>query len=168
MLKEIKGKYIQESSNAKLLENELEEKISKKKEKIKKLNDDVKKLVEKKWDIQSPSWIDSLLKPMAEVLSKELNLKYDIYGPFGMRAQTTIYFMEDLAVSITEQDVKSITIIPGKLSEAELFYETGKLKPGVPANSNHINDPNGFNKEILPLPENIEDILTIINTKKED
>lgn len=109
-----------------------------------------------------PSWVDSLVKPIGEYFTKELDLDYEIYGPFGMRAQVTIYWRKDMDKSITEQPVKSLSLVPGDLSKGELFYETGKEKNNHGYEKGSIGYLNGFHKDTKLLPNSIDEIKKLI------
>jgi DNA repair exonuclease SbcCD ATPase subunit len=157
-----KEKYIQTANKVEQKRKELEEKIEKKESQVNKLKNDIEKLEQRKRKLEHPSWIEYLVKPLAKELSKKLNMPYEIYGPFGLRAEITIYFKKDKNKSITEQLVKRLTIIPMDLSKAELGYETGRKIEGFRCHPNSIAALNGFDNEVLPLPDDIEEILQLI------
>lgn len=166
MLKELMENYNEERKICKEESEVFDEKMGehnrliKKYEKlIEKHKEKIAKLDDKKYNIESPSWIDTILIPLAEELAKRLNLEYDIYGPFGLRCETTIYFMKDKSISITNQPVKGLTVTP-ELRENILMYDTGEVEEKYQFGS--IGYMNGFGKKSLPLPNDIEDILKLI------
>lgn len=160
MMEELKSQYIEQAKAFEQLENEINLKIAKKRQSIQRAQTAITKLEDKKWKLEYPHWINSLVKPIGEHFAKEFNKRYEIYGPFGIRAQTTIYWREDMTKSITEQPVLSLTIVPGDLSKGELYYETGKVKDKFAKNT--IGDVNGMNREIALLPDSIEEIKKLI------
>lgn len=44
----------------------------------------------KKLDNQKLYFVNGIVIPLAEKIAKRFNLHYDIYGPFGLSAQTSI------------------------------------------------------------------------------
>lgn len=140
-----------------------ENKLSERKKQVERLEKDIKKLNDKCiTGCNYPSWIDGLVIPIAEYFSKELGLSYEIYGPFGLRAQTSIYWKTEAEKSITDQKTYHLRLVPTDLKEGKLGYETGEYKAGVTEQQKTLSDLNGFNKEVLPLPETLDEIRLII------
>lgn len=146
------------------------EKVEKKEEKfrlrvkqLERLKADIEKLNNERFiGCNHPSWIDCLVIPIAETFSKELGMEYQTYGPFGMRSQTSIYWKPDFEKTITEKQTYHLSLVPLNLDEGQLGYETGELKEGLSEFQKELSDLNGFNKEVLPLPETLDEIREII------
>lgn len=160
MINEIKEKYMNECAMADQKRKENYEKIAANNAKIAELKMQNGKLEQQSYI--APSWVTSLVIPIAEELAKQYNLEYEIFGPFGMNGRTSIYLMEDEKVDILKQKTKSITLQPGKLTIGELYYETGEKKEGKNFKPTSIAGMNGFDQEIKRLPETIEEIISII------
>ena len=139
--------------------------IVQKKEKIKRLEKQIEKLDERTYNY--PSWIEVILKPLSDRLSEKLGLPYEIYGPFGLSCETSVYFVKDTKKRVSEQEAKGITVYPEFAEDGSLYlkYYTGKKTDDYEPWS--IGDLNGFNKVKAPLPESIEEILAIIEKKGE-
>lgn len=168
MMKKLKENFANEMKIAVEKREEIDSKLEKNEEKIKKLQRQQGKLIEKRSSIELPSWMDTVLIPLAKELARRYELEYDIYGPFGSNARTTIYLMKDKSlISIVNPEAKSITIRPSNLKiDAEFFYEAGKKKESENCTTNSIPTLNGYDMELKPLPETIEEIMDIMNRKK--
>ena len=148
-------KYNEKRKTSELLKDEIDKKIEKAEKQISRL--------EKKRDkIKSINWFDEIVKPLGEILSKKIGLPYEIYGPFGLECNTSIYFREDMAKGICEQPTKSIHLRPShkEIYVLEIYYETGE-KTNTYA-SGTIGDLNGMNNVIAVLPDTIEDIIGLL------
>lgn len=158
-MKKIKEEYLKK-----------DEKVKKEKEKIeikmRKLENELNDLSQQKKEIKTVHWIDEIVEPLAQELAKELNKEYGIYGPFGLRSAVTIYLMEDKSISITKQATSSITIIPGDLTEGELFYETGEISGKFGKGT--LGYINGMNNELAKLPDSFDEILRLLNHIEKD
>ena len=123
-------------------------------------------------------WFDTLLKPLANILTPLLDCeKYEILGPFGLRGETSIWFKKkdsdakycDYSLTITlhnEWDNNSIykdRYCMSSMKSVELRYDTGVRDNSYQHGS--IGELNGFNKIESPLPESIEDIVNLIKAK---
>lgn len=159
--------YLNKGKGIEAQRAELQEKVAKKRESVERIRKQIQRLEDQERNLPYPSWFECILHPLAQALAKELCLEYDIYGPFGMRSQVTLYFMKDKNVSITDQPVKRLVLIPVNLGEGKLGYETGKAKDGVSEPLDHMRDPNGFSREVLPLPNDFKDILALIDSEEE-
>ena len=118
----------------------------------------------KKLEDERPHWIDDELIPLAKELMKRLNMKYyQIYGPFGMNCETTVYmsnkrvgpledsrFPDESDIEITKVKTLSLTV------NGNMQYYTGinteKYAEGT------IGYYNGFNHVYAPLPDSIDEI----------
>lgn len=108
-----------------------------------------------------PNWIQAIVNPLAQKLSKDLNLEFDIYGPLGVNARTTIYLMEDIKKGIIQQATYSITLIPSDLVNGIIHYETGETTDEYPKGS--IGELNGMNYISKELPEYSEIVKIVKN-----
>ena len=119
--------------------NLLNEKIHKKQQKIDKLLKGVQKLNEKKENLNYPNWIDDLVKPLAEELKIKLNAYcYEIFGPFGLRSETSIYLYTREPKNHEESyhvPFYTISLLPRDLKNGVLYYDTGEEKGGYEENS---------------------------------
>ena len=106
------------------------------------------------------SWVDEMVIPLAEELSKRLGFKNKVYGPFGLCNRTTIYLFSGNSDVVKGKPVASITIQMGDLSKGQLFYETGELKRRFAECT--VGAINGMNNVVAALPESIDDIEKII------
>lgn len=113
-------------------------------------------------------WFNCCLISLADEISKRLNMPYEIYGPFGLGAETSIYFFADGEKGdIVHKETYRITLHPsckdGTGSYAERFYFT--YNTGEKRNSyapGTIGELNGFNNVEAPLPDDMDSIVEII------
>ena len=109
-------------------------------------------------------WIANALM---EELEEKLGLVGEIYGPFGLRCETTIYLAEPSEkashgdIAITSVPTYSLTLTPDDSVESGYRYETGKQLETYPEGS--IGWLNGFGREELPLPSDIDEIVKLLN-----
>lgn len=153
--KEIINNYQTKKTDYENKKKQIDEKISKYAERICKLEEKRSKLIKKSF-----SWIDGIVIPLAEELSKKFNMDYEIFGPFGLCCETSIYLKEYKNMSITKQTTYSITLEPQNLEKLELVYRTGERTNKYPAGS--IGELNGFDCITKPLPETIEEIAKLL------
>jgi len=102
-----------------------------------------------------PSWIDTIVQPIADELAKELpDFEPHIFGPFGICAEVSIHFYRK-GVSKKEiwagGNIRSITFILGSLQEGEILIrdtsvDTGDFRPGT------IGEMNGMNHPSVKIP----------------
>lgn len=132
--------------------NELVAKIEMRKQQIVRLENRLNKHGETR-----PSWIDSILKPIAEELVKHYpGCYYEIAGPFGMNNRTSIWIKHPTKID----EPHYITFIPGNLRDGEILIEdtetdTGYYKKGT------LGELNGDNHPHIPIPNDmkIEDLI---------
>lgn len=165
-LANIKEQYVNEVNEAKSARDEINVKIAKNEASIQRAKKAIEKLNKKQYNLDTPNWIDSLVRPLAKEISKELGKDYEIYGPFGLRSQTSIHWRDDMTKPITVQPTLSLRLVPGDLKKAELKYETGKKKGEFQKNT--IGDVNGFNRETSPLPDSLDEIIQIVLESEEE
>lgn len=144
---------------------EISEKIISKKAKAERLKKQIEKLEKQKDDIFfGRNWVKGIVEPLAEVLAERSGLKYEIYGPFGIRCSTSIYLRADMSRSITEQETRSITLTPATSEDGTEYcnYDTGEKIDSYEAGS--IGWLNGFNNKSAPLPDTLEEIEKLLVT----
>ena len=108
------------------------------------------------------SWYDTVVTPLMYALEEETGLQGEIYGPFGLRAETTIYLRKDMSKSICDQETWSIELTTN--GDDVTCYATGRQLEHYPEGS--IGWLNGFGKEELPLPDTIEEIVKLLRHSK--
>lgn len=109
------------------------------------------------------SWLHNIAEPLAKTLSKEFGMPHDIYGPFGLTAETTIYLYATKVHDICKGETYSITLEPhfdDNLRRIRMYYRTGKINEEYPEGS--IGYYNNLGREILPLPESIAEIKALM------
>ncbi|MBP1309166.1 hypothetical protein JOD82_002186 [Paenibacillus sp. 1182] len=138
--------------------------IEKKRDKISKLQEGINKLQKRRQKIKHPSWVSDIIEVLAQQLATKMDKHFKLFGPFGLRAETTIYLFDDESKSITEQSTWSIRITPGDLDKGELFYDTDELTQETKPNSSGL--LNGMKIVIKPLPETIDEIIERLMYRK--
>jgi hypothetical protein len=84
---DIKNKYTTEFNDNKAKEDKLKKRKDELKAQIKRIETRIDRIWEK-----SPFWIDCIVKPYVEYLSKETGaVSHKIYGPFGIWSQVPVY-----------------------------------------------------------------------------
>lgn len=125
---------------------------------------------------ESGSFWATVIYPLCEEICRRKNFKYyQIYGPFGMDAQFSLYFSNEggetlgkTRIPITEVPTWSIELAWEKESESGLRYWTGERNGQYQEMS--IGWLNGFDKVFKPLPANIDEIIELLefDSRKED
>lgn len=116
------------------------------------------------------SWIQMVAEPIAKELCEYTGHKhFEIYGPFGLRAETTIYLMDADERDIIHNDTWSITMMPEfsfgmAIPDFRLFYDTGNIREVYPRNS--IGGLNNFGHETALLPDTVEEIAKLLRYSK--
>lgn len=107
-------------------------------------------------------WVDGVVEPLAKSLAECTGLHWDIYGPFGMMCETSIYLMKDKDVSITKQKTLAIRLEPHFDQHGDLIirYRTGETTNEYQKGS--IGWMNGMNCVTAPLPDTIEEIQALL------
>ena len=124
-------------------------------------------------------WHANLVIPLAEVLTPLLGCdKYEILGPFGLRAETSIWFKKkdstakycDYSLSLTvHNEWEKDNYYKGQycmstMKSVHLRYDTCERDNSYQNGS--IGELNGFNKIEAPLPESIDEIIELIKSRK--
>lgn len=111
--------------------------------------------------VETENWIDDIVTPLANMLAVRTGLHVnDLYGPFGTRAEVTIYLTQAKDKGITEQDTYRLTVYPEKLKEGILTYQTTQTRSGKP--HEYVLDPNGYNWVTANLPDDIDEIVKLL------
>lgn len=138
-----KDEYTEKEQKLDKLIDRYETLIEKAKEKRKKL-----------WS-KSPSYIDLLLKPLAEIIKERINAQsYEIYGPFGLNGETSIYFNLD-------EKNKAYLRFSNGASQIFTGKTTNEYKPGS------LGYYNGFNNIYTDMPKTIDEIMQYLITYKD-
>ncbi len=124
-------------------------------------------------------WHANLVIPLAKILTPLLECEsYEILGPFGLRAETSIWFKKkdstakycDYSLSLTvHNEWETDNYYKGEycmstMKSVQLRYDTYKRDNSYERGS--IGELNGFNKIEAPLPESIDDIVNLIKSRK--
>ena len=101
----------------------------------------------------SLSWVKCLVYPLAEELKNLVGAeKYDVYGPFGLRAETSIYLRKGKMSG-------SITLTPH--DNFRLYYDTGEKRGQYEARS--LGALNGMDNVEAPLPDDVSEIAALLH-----
>lgn len=128
------------------------------KEKIEKLEMKLKKVQNQYYD---NGWVDKVANKIAERINEELKTNgFEIYGPFGLDCQTSIYFKDE-----NREEKYAITLFPTfREDNLDLEYWTGEYYEGYePISIGHLN---GFDKVRRTLPDSIDEIIKILREVK--
>lgn len=121
----------------------------------------------RKLEHEGKGWIEGVLYPLAKRISGELNgMPWEIYGPFGLSCETTVYFFPGDGRDICKDETYGITLYP-QMSEEKGFYltyDTGKRTNNYPEGS--IGWMNGFHHVQAELPDDISEIVALLSHHK--
>ena len=116
-------------------------------------------------------WLDAVIDPIAEELCEYTGHPfYVVYGPFGLKARTTIYLMDNPEKDIVHKPSWALTVIPyidysmSNDRKFSLKYETEKIIEEYPRGS--IGWMNGMGHEELELPDTIKEIVALLRYNK--
>lgn len=149
--------------------NELLDGMVKKTKEIERLTEE-KRMIQKEFDAISqtyPSWMEIVIEPIAKEVAKAIGLEYIIFGIFGKRGQVSIFFVEDKQKLVVNQPSKSLHLMVENVFEGVLYYETGRGIGGHPEPLMEKDDPDGYSREILPLPQDMKEIVPLIRSTEE-
>lgn len=133
---------------------------------IERANKLLARLEEKENRLHRPSRYD-VIEALAKRLSEHYSLPYEIYGPFGLECETSIYLRKDMSKSITEQKTISIHLRPfGDHENDWMTYDTGERVNRYARGS--IGELNGYNSVYAPLPTDFNEILKLMKIDKKD
>ena len=157
-IKDITASYVQKHSVYERKERAIESQI-------KEAESLIKTLKAKKNGLEYPFWNDCLVKPIAEELVKRLpNTTYEILGPFGIGARTSIHFYKK-GISETQKfqkgNCRSITFEPTDLNQGLLSVVDEKTDTDS-YSKNSLGELNGFNHPtiLLAVDTSIQELLT--------
>ena len=114
-------------------------------------------------------WYDGVLVPMAEAISKAIEMPYEIYGPFGLSCQTSVYFFVNGTLGdICKDPTLGLTVYPefeyesGSVTKSRfcLCYDTGERTRRYPDGT--IGELNDGNVVKAPLPDSMDDIVELL------
>lgn len=162
MINAIISGYVNNVQAHKAIEEQIQEDIQKAKKTIERAEKRIERLQAKQIKVgrNYPSWVDEIVETLAMELANRLHKNFEIYGPFGLRCETSIYLFDCADKGITEQETWSIRITPGRLDLGEIYYDTGEVTKEF--GSDTIGYMNGMNNVSKPLPDDIEDIIKLL------
>lgn len=153
-LQDIINAYATKRTNYNETKRKLEEKIAR-------LN---KKLT--KNEKNYPYSIQDILEPLAREIKSRCGFKaFEIYGPFGLENETSIYFANegvDGDIKICEVETWGLTVRPQYGDNGVDGYTywngetTNKFAPGT------IGELNGYNQVFVELPMDIDEIIKVL------
>ena len=133
-------------------------------EKISQIEGELTELNEHLNNLDCPSWVDELVKPIARMmLTKMPDRIFEILGPFGLNCNTSIHFTKkgDEEKKFSERNVKSITFRPtdlehGIITVVDYSKENNRFDKGT------IGEMNKGNFVTLPLPDSLDGIMKLV------
>ena len=139
--------------------------------------------IEKEWH-KNFGDIKLIYKPLAENKRQKMNIKYyEIYGPFGLDHETSIFFSNESKkpsksekfglcrpIDICNVDTYGLyDLVTRGENETEVHYATGEETNEFSKDS--IGYLNGFNRVRKPLPDSLDEIIKVLRfspAKKEE
>ena len=119
--------------------------------------------------------IKLIYKPLAEAICQKMGIKYyEIYGPFGLDCETSIFFSNESKkpskseklglcrpIDICNVDTYGLyDLVTRGDNETEVHYATGEETNEFTKDS--IGYLNGFNRVRKPLPDNLDEIIQVL------
>lgn len=100
------------------------------------------------------SWYDTAIVLLANDLSEATGLKYNISGPFGLRAEVYI--------SLGPEEKEKFIVVTPEFPDSglKLYYDTGVMTKDYQPNT--LGDYNGMNNVREPLPDTLEEIVKVL------
>ncbi|MCP3660189.1 MAG: hypothetical protein GY830_07760 [Bacteroidetes bacterium] len=115
------------------------------------------------------SWVDAIIKPIAEEMNKKLeNRYYDILGPFGLSAETSIHFYKngvDKDEKFEGDNCLSISFRPISLKKG-IIHVVDYLINTKQYEKNTTGELNGFNYLDTPIKGGIDWLLAFMNNQE--
>lgn len=106
-------------------------------------------------------WVKTFVHPLAQAVQEELRLgSYEVYGPFGLRAEVSIYWHE--LPDGAGDPIYHLTVIPRNLKEGVIHYDIGRQTSTFAKGT--IGALNGFANETAPLPDTLEELIHHLKT----
>ena len=153
-VKEIVGTYNGAKREYQAKQEELKLKIARLEKRLKKL------------ESKRPFAVQSVLVPLAKEIKERAGFKaYEIYGPFGIEGEVSVYFSNDGKdgnIQICEVETWCLTIKwQYKENDIEnLMYWNGKSTNEYAEGT--IGWLNGLNNVFVPLPNEIDEIIKVL------
>lgn len=125
--------------------------------------------LEKKVDkLAYPHWHDAL-KEIGEYICKQTGYDYEILGPFGLRANTSLWIVDKTKDRRDEFDkyiIWRLSVCPHYAeNNMYLTYDTGRKQGNY--NQNSLGAMNGFDNVEEVLPDTIEEVWELMKSLKE-
>lgn len=126
----------------------------------------IERLEKKLSNLEHSSWIDELVEPIAKAMIRKMpDRYYDIFGPFGMCAETSIHFYKsgiEPNQLFDGDNCRSITFRPKDLDVGELVLvdHTQNSHQYAP---DTLGEVNGMNSLELPMKESINELMDFMN-----
>ena len=112
------------------------------------------------------SWIDDIIKPIAEEMIKSLpNRHYEILGPFGLGSTVSIHFKKTKTEDLLDGATLSISFRPVNLETGKIEIIDYSRDLGI-YGKNTLGALNGFNFPGIPMPDKINDLLVFMKNKE--
>lgn len=114
-------------------------------------------------------WIDDIVVSLMHDLEELAGDGWcgEIYGPFGVFCEASIYLRKDMNKSICEQPTYSLTVYPPMDNGGNMQFNTREKTNLYPKGS--IGDLNGGNYVTADLPDTVEEIWKLMQyTEKEE
>lgn len=139
----------------------LEDRIEYRRRQIERLEKKLNKLV-------CPCWHDAL-KEIGEYICKQTGYGYEILGPFGLRANSSLWIVDktrDRRYEFDKYIIWSISVCPHyDDNKMYLTYDTGRKQGNY--NPNSLGAMNGFDNVEEVLPDTIEEVWELMKSLKE-
>lgn len=169
MLKYLEQHY-EHQKQVSVARKELQKEIEKREERIERAKRQIEKLENKlNNDEYHAYWIDDVVVPLMHDLEKLAGDGWygEIYGPFGILCETSIYLRKDMSKSICEQPTYGLTVYPPMRNEKNMKFQTGEKIELYRKGS--IGELNGGNYVKADLPDTVVEIWKLMRyTGKEE
>lgn len=137
-------------------------------ERIEYRNRQIERLQKRIDNLNRPHWHD-VLNDIGEYICGQTGYDYEILGPFGMRAESSLWIVDktkDRRNALSQYIIWSISVCPHFNDDGMyLTYDTGKKTGDYHPNS--IGALNGFDNIEEMLPDTIEQVFELMKTLKE-
>ena len=111
--------------------------------------------------METVSWMDNVIKPLAAALSEATGMYWKVSGPCGICCRVYIDLCEDPDKPILFQSRKEIILQPDFTDDSlVLLYETGETTDRFAKDS--VGALNGMNNVTKPLPNSVDEILKLM------
>lgn len=102
---------------------------------------------------EAPSWVGSLIKPIAEAMAAELNQRVEISGPFGLGCNVLVFFYDPADSEPTERQTPTgylkftdRDLENGEVALRDYTKDTGGFGPNSIGRMNDLHQPH------IPIP----------------